>query len=216
MKINWAIILPLLLIPLAYAIYLYPQLPNTIPTHFGISGKPDAWGKKSSIFAAPLILAMVNLFILVLIANLDKIDPKANQANNFLDSSVRLMYLLTGFLSLLSFLIVYSSSHQDFPIDRLLIPTIGLFFFLMGRMFINLKPNYFIGVRLPWTLSSDDNWKKTHEFSSKYWQAGGIGIIIAGLILPNPWNFISFLGIIAIIVIIPCIYSFKYYKNNPD
>ena len=72
------LILALLLIaaPFAYASYVYPSLPDTIPTHFNIKGEADAYGGKDSIFLGPGIMAVVGLFVFVLLSNIKSFDPK--------------------------------------------------------------------------------------------------------------------------------------------
>ena len=79
------LILALLLIaaPFAYAAYVYPSLPDTIPTHFNIKGEADAYGGKDSIFLGPGIMAVVGLFVFVLLSNIKKFDPKRHSSEPF-------------------------------------------------------------------------------------------------------------------------------------
>jgi uncharacterized membrane protein len=78
----------------------------------------------------------------------------------------------------------------------------------------SIKPNYFAGVRTPWTLEDPDTWRSTHRLASKLWFFGGIGLTIAVLLLPNKAGMIVFLSIVGILVLIPVIYSYLYYKKH--
>ena len=77
---NLVLALLLIAAPFAYAAYVYPSLPDTIPTHFNIKGEADAYGGKDSIFLGPGIMAIVGLFVFILISNLKSFDPKRYKA----------------------------------------------------------------------------------------------------------------------------------------
>ena len=78
------------------------------------------------------------------------------------------------------------------------------------------KPNYFIGFRLPWTLESEDNWRKTHQLVGKLWVAGGLAITISTLLLPANISFIFFVIIMLTITIIPIVFSYRYFKKTQN
>ena len=108
-QINLIIALVILGIPFAYAAYLYPNLPATIPTHFNIKGEADDWGGKSAIFLGPGIMAGVGLFTFFLLSNIKSIDPKRVKAED--DGMFKKMALfMVGFLSILGCIITYSAT----------------------------------------------------------------------------------------------------------
>jgi uncharacterized membrane protein len=81
----------------------------------------------------------------------------------------------------------------------------------------SIKPNYFAGVRTPWTLEDPDTWRSTHRLAGRLWFVGGICLTIAMLLLPNKTGMVVFFIIIAILVLIPIIYSYIYYtKHHPS
>ena len=101
-----------------------------------------------------------------------------------------------------------------FSIEKLLLPTISIFLSLMGNLMINIKPNYFVGIRVPWTLENEDNWRKTHRLGGKLWFAGGLVAAILTIALPYQYAILSFICIIGILVIIPVGYSYLYFKKH--
>lgn len=98
--------------------------------------------------------------------------------------------------------------------DRVLWPLMGLMFAFIGNYMNNIKPNYFAGLRLPWTLSSDDNWRRTHQMAGKLWFWGGLSAAILSLIIPSPFSIIVFFLILSVLVIIPIVYSYRIFKNE--
>jgi uncharacterized membrane protein len=78
----------------------------------------------------------------------------------------------------------------------------------------NIKPNYFAGIRLPWTLENEDNWKKTHQLAGRLWFFGGV--IFAAIALVLNREYIGYFGIaiLSVLVIIPVFYSYNLYKNQ--
>ena len=81
-------------------------------------------------------------------------------------------------------------------------------------MLNSIKPNYFAGFRTPWALENEDNWRATHRLVSKMWFAGGILVTIFALILPSGPATIVMLSLVAVMTIIPFIYSYVYFKKH--
>ena len=221
-KPNLLIAIVLLAIPFGYAAYLYPSLPETIPTHFNIKGEADGFGGKDSIFLGPGILGGVGLFTFFLLSNIKNFDPKRYKTE---DEGMfkKLALFMVGFLSVLAMIITYSatggntkSAGENLNITKILLPFIGIAFSLMGLFMPKLHQNYFAGFKLPWTLENIDNWNETHKVAGKVWLYGGIAQAVGTLILPNAAGIIIFLGLVLIMVIIPTVFSYRMIKNGNE
>jgi uncharacterized membrane protein len=215
MKKQTIIALGLVLLPFAYALYLYPTLPNKIPMHFNINGEVDGWGSKESIYLLPSIMGLTSIFVYFLMANIKKIDPKRYEGA---DDKVYAQFGLftSGFLSCLSIVILYSTVHSGVDINKLIFPLLGFAFAGMGIYMPKLKQNYIAGFKLPWTLENEANWNATHALAGKVWMVGGALQMISALLLSGPAIFIVFISITAVMVIIPSIYSYRMFKRgNP-
>ena len=106
---NLVIALALIAIPFAYAAYVYPSLPATIPTHFNYKGEADGFGGKDSIFLGPGILGVVSLFTFFLVSNIKNLDPKRVKEED--DGMFKKFALLmVAFLSMLGLIITISAS----------------------------------------------------------------------------------------------------------
>ena len=209
----WLVAL-MIIAPFIYGALIFPQLPSKIPTHFNIEGKADAWSGPSSIFLGPGIMGAVSIFVYVLLSNLKKFDPKKyDEANDTLYKDFAV--LTVAFLSALSAIIIYSSTHADeINVGQLILPLVGLSFAGIGWYMPKFKQNYFVGFKLPWTLENVDNWNETHKVASKYWIYGGLFQVIATISLSMKFGFICFMIATAIMVIIPTVFSYRMFKNG--
>ncbi|MBV9986372.1 MAG: SdpI family protein [Chitinophagaceae bacterium] len=207
-------IVPLLiLLPAIYTATIYASLPETIPTHFNLQGKPDRYGNKSTIWVITLVLGLVSAGAYFLVRNIPKIDPK-KAAGTTPELFRKLSVVISCFVCAISLVLIYSTAHSSVNITKMLLPLIGLVFLVVGNYMHSIKPNYFAGFRVPWTLENEDTWRKTHQLMSKYWVAGGFLITVAALLLPVRAGFITAIVILFIMMIVPLIYSYRYYRHH--
>jgi uncharacterized membrane protein len=207
------LVLLISIIPLIYTGSIYSDLPKTIPIHFDINGKPNGYGDKTTLWFLVLFLSALSAGIYLLIKNLPKIDPKKT-AGQSPELYQKIAITLVIFLCAINITIVYASVNGSFNLNNILLPLLGLLFLVLGNYMHSIKPNYFVGFRLPWTLENEDNWRKTHQLVSKLWVPGGLAITIGTLLLPTNFGFIFFGVIMMIITIIPIVFSFRYFKKT--
>ena len=206
-------VLLLIGIPFIYAAYLYPSLPEIIPTHFNIKGEADGFGGKDSIYVGPSIMGMASLFTYFFLTYIKKIDPKrAEQMEDGLFQKFGFFTVL--FLTALSMVILYTTTHQGISIEKLLFPMMGLAFAGMGLYMPKIKQNYFAGFKLPWTLDNEDNWNATHKIAGKVWLYGGVIQFFAGLVFSSVASFVIFFIAMVVMVLVPTIYSYRMFKNG--
>jgi len=204
----------MIIAPFIYGALIFPQLPSKIPTHFNIEGKADAWGGPSSIFLGPGIMGAVSIFVYVLLSNLKKFDPKKyDEANDTLYKDFAVLTVV--FLSILSLIIIYSSTHADeINVGQLILPLVGLSFAGLGWYMPKFKQNYFVGFKLPWTLENETNWNETHKVAGKIWIYGGLFQVVVTFLLPMKFGFIGFILATAVMVIIPSVFSYRMFRNG--
>ena len=204
----------MIIAPFIYGALIFPHLPSRIPTHFNIEGKADAWGGPSSIFIGPGIMGAVSIFIYILMSNIKTFDPKKyDEANDTLYSNFAV--LTVAFLSALSTIIIYSSTHADeINVGKLILPLVGLSLAGLGWYMPKFKQNYFVGFKLPWTLENETNWNETHKVAGKLWIYGGLFQAVVTFILPMKFGMIAFMLAIAVMVIIPSVFSYRLFKKG--
>ena len=208
--INWVVIL-VILSPVVYLAIIWNSLPEIVPVHYNLNFKPDKMGSKDELWLLVGIISGVSLLVYFLLLNIRKFDPKQRKIPS---SAVftKLAFGIAVFLAIINFLILISIKQNSNIGGRALFPLLGLLIAFIGNYLNNLKPNYFVGIRLPWTLSSDYNWRKTHQLAGKLWFWGGLIAAAICLFIPHA-NFVFFI-IIIIVTIIPIVYSYQIYKQE--
>ncbi len=202
----WAIIA----LPFIYLAYIWNELPNKVPLHWNVKGEVDRYGSKLELIIIPIILPLLIYLILLVVP---KIDPK-NKLNKMGGKLQTMKLLMTTFMSILALFIIYTAKNQSFTNPNFIVLLIGILFIVLGNYFQTIKPNYFIGIRTPWTLENQTVWKETHKLGGKMWFVGGILIVILSLILNQSVNFTIFMVITGLITIIPVAYSYILYKKE--
>jgi uncharacterized membrane protein len=199
-------------LPYLYLLKVYNGLPATVPTHFGVNGQPNDFSIKSSLWLITSLIAGASILIYLLIRFLPNIDPKKKakySATTFNKIAVAFVLLM----SLISCFVIYAAKAGTYRLGGFLPLILGIFFAFMGNMMHSIKPNYFVGIRTPWTLESDETWRKTHQVAGKVWFVGGIIIAISGFLFPQTAEFFVMMGIILVIVLWPVIFSYTYFKS---
>jgi len=205
--------LPLLIIvilPFIYLAYIWNDLPKKVPIHWNGEGEIDGYDDKVSLILIPILLSLLTYVILTLIPI---IDPKG-KIKNMGEKYESIKFILIFFMSFLALFILYSSHSQTITNPNILFILIGFLFVFLGNYMKTIKPNYFIGIRTPWTLENETVWKRTHKLAGIMWFLAGIIIIILSLILGKRLNRILFIVITLIISIVPIIYSYIQFKKQ--
>ena len=204
------------LLPLIYLALIWNTIPKTIPTHFSIHG-PNHYGDKSMLLMSVVLIAVVTIFCYFLMQFISKVDPKRSgkptaPVFNKLAIGITLFLLVINFMTILA-------CAKGYQLTKAVLCLVGLLFAFMGNVMHNIKPNYFAGIRIPWTLNSDFNWRKTHQLAGKIWFIAGLCFTIVGLTLPQYMTSLNIRLFVGIMVVVPIAYSFILYrkeKSNPD
>lgn len=211
MKINLqkAIIIFIVLLSFAASAYFYNQLPNTIASHWNAQGEVNGYmGKFWGLFLMPFILlAMLAFYIIVPL-----IDPLKRNIEGFkkhYDLFFIVLFLFMFFIHIWTILWnlgIKIGANIAFP------AAMGIFFIFIGYLTGKMKRNWFIGIRTPWTMSSDAVWDKTHKLGSKLFIAAGV-ISIFGSFTPK-YSFIIMITSIIASAIISVIYSYIAFRQE--
>lgn len=199
----------IMLLPFLYVAYVWNSVPDTIPVHFNEKGEADGYGSKNMLIWMPILLIGSSFFIYKLVPI---IDPKKRfeQMGNSFD---KIMFFMISMMSAISIFFIYSSVSGGTTNNNLLTAILGLFFMALGNYLPTVKPNYFIGIRTPWTLEYENIWRKTHRLAGHFFMAGGLFITISSLFLAPENAIYLMLGTSMLITIIPAIFSYLEYKK---
>lgn len=196
-----------ILLPMIWGLIIWKQLPNQISIHFNLAGQANNFQSKPlAVFGLPLFLLLVHLFVIFVTAR----DPKNQTMNKKMG---KVIYWLTPIVSVSVFYLIYSKALGSTTNPSIVVSALlGLIFVMMGNYMPKLKVNHTVGIRLPWTLQSEDNWHKTHRLAGKLWVLGGLLLLLeAGLQFAVPYV----MGIVILtIVLIPILYSYQLSRKD--
>jgi len=196
-------------LPLLYLAHLWPTLPEMVPTHFGFDGQPNDWSHRSSLI---FIIAGLLVGIYLLLTFIPAIDPKGkiqSMGNKYFLFKLFLMV----FMTILCFFCIQMSATKNAGNPGMIFVLIGGMFVFLGNYMQSIRPNYFIGIRTPWTLENETVWRKTHQFGGKLYFIAGLSVMILPFILKEHYHFV-FLTLIVSASLIPAVYSFIIFKQQ--
>lgn len=203
-------ILPIALIVLALLVglILYPDLPERIPSHWNAQGEIDSYsGKNFGVFFFPGFI----LGIYLLMTFLPLIDPLKRNYAKFSLPYFWFRTIFVSFFILIYFYSLWSALGTEANIKYFIFPAFSLLFIFIGLFLPKVKKNYFVGIKTPWTLHSEEVWNKTHQFSGKLFVAAGI-ITLVGFLFPD-YSFLIFIVAVLSAALGSVAYSYFIYRK---
>jgi len=209
---------------LAIILWVNSALPsgNKIPVHFDASGNPDRWGSKSEAIMGLWVILGTTVFTVILLAGLPKLMPRKS---NFEKSQkayfacwMGVLILMVGVTGLVGWTMVKgatSGSVGELPIKIILLAMAGLYV-LIGNYLPKTRSNWVIGVRTPWTLSSDQSWEKTHRLSGILFLVMGLATALATFLLPIEIALVVSIGGILLVTGFSIFYSWWTWRASDD
>jgi uncharacterized membrane protein len=196
----------------AVSVWAYPRLPETVATHWNLQGTPDGY---SSRLWAVAVMPLLTLGLTGLFNVLPKVDPRRENYAKFLDSYWLIANAVLVFTGVADALILANGLGYTVQVDRLLPLGVGLLFAFLGNYLTRVEPNWFIGIRTPWTLSSDTVWRKTHRTAGWLFVVGGL-VIAAGAFAPRGVFLPLFVATIVVVAGIPVVQSYILWKREQN
>ena len=176
--------LPIALVLAAWLItaYFWPRLPDPMPIHWGVSGRPDDWAPLPwGALVGPLTATGIYVLFLVI----PRLDPRRAHVESFARVYDILKTAIVAFMVLITYLSLSAAVSQSALLDtRVISAAAGLLFVVLGNYMPKLRSNFFVGVRTPWTLSNEEVWERTHRLSGKIMVLLGLAMMISGWLAP--------------------------------
>jgi uncharacterized membrane protein len=194
------------LLPILAGVILWDQLPEQIPTHWGINGEVDSWSSKTfAVFGFPALLAGIHLLCVFF----TKFDPKATEQPK---QMLNLVMWICPVISLLMGSVTYcvALGHDLLNMPVICCCIVGVMFIIVGNYLPKCRQSYTMGIKLPWTLADEGNWNATHRVGGWTWMLCGV-VMLATAFLGIFW---ILLGVLLVAVIVPTVYSYVYYRKH--
>jgi uncharacterized membrane protein len=192
--------LVIIIISFAIGLYLYPQMPDKLASHWNADGEVDGYSSKFiGLFLMPIIsLLMLSLFFII-----PFIDPYKHNIKKFRNHFDTFILIIFVFFFYIYILTLFWNFGYVFNMVLFLIPAFALLFFYAGVLIENSKRNFFIGIRTPWTLANEKVWNNTHKLGGKLYKISSLisflGLFFqkyAFLLLIAPLIFVSIFAVV--------------------
>jgi uncharacterized membrane protein len=206
---KWIPLLIVLAAVVASAV-AYPNLPTTIPTHWDMLGRPNGW---SSRVWGGWVMPIVLLATYALMRALPAIDPRGSNYAKFGGAFEGIIVSIMLFMLGMHIIILRAALGYPVAVQRVVPVGIGVLFVVIGNLLPRARPNWFVGIRTPWTLSSDRVWEKTHRVGGHVFVAGGI-LIVLGALAMQQWAHIVLIAVILACTATVLIYSYLEWKRE--
>ena len=198
------IIILLTALPIIYLLVNWSVLPDRLPVHFDGNGEPNGYGSKLVFIFLPL-----GLYLLLIVVPF--IDPRKSNYVLFSSTYFKIRIILSAFLGLLNTVVIYNELHGISKIGSFVPISVFILFTFLGIYMGNISPNYFVGIKVPWTLNNDEVWIRTHKLAGKLWFWGGILGIVSLFFVKNAA--LVMFPVIIVITVVPIVYSYIIYQK---
>jgi len=192
----------------ALGFYFYPFMPDQMASHWNINGEVDGYMSKTmGLFFMPILLVIINLLFFFI----PKIDPEKKKIEEFKKHFDDFIIVFNFFMLYVYALTIAWNTGKSFGMTQAIMPAFAFLFYFVGVLVGKTKRNYTIGIRMPWTLATDDIGEKTSKKGECAFKVVAIFALL-GAIFPNYAWALLFFPLIATVLYL-CIYSYIEYKK---
>ena len=210
-KSNWLVI-ALMLVPVLITVAVWDRIPDEVPVHWNIKGEVDNYEPKAfGMFILPITILITNIIFWII----PVIDPKKNVAL-FKETLYRLQVALNIFLFGLALLIIGVSLGLKLDVGTIVIYGVLFLLGIIGNYMSKMRPNYFIGIRTPWTLESEEVWMKTHRLAGNLWVGTSAVLMMIKSMTSNDIFYYIFIPGVVIMSLIPIVYSYILFRQQNE
>jgi uncharacterized membrane protein len=202
-------ILGIILLSFILSAYFYPQMPEQVASHWNAQGQVDGYMSKSwGLFFIPFVLVGLALLFLA-IPRIDPLKVNIEAFRKYYDGFVILFFV---FMLAIHFQVILWNIGLQISPNVVMPIALGLLFFYAGILCENAKRNWFVGIRTPWTLSSDRVWDKTHQIGGKLFKVAGV-ITFLGVFFQN-YALFFIVAPVLVVVVYTVVYSYVEYQKE--
>lgn len=194
----------------AFALSVYPRLPQRIATHWNVQGQVDGWTEKPW---GALMMPLMATGMLALLWLLRRVDPRARNIDRFRDEWFLIVNLTLLLFAVLEVVMLGHALGWPVDVSRVIPVAVGLLFVGMGNYLPRIRSNWFMGIRTPWTLDNERVWRATHRVGGRTFVIAGIAMMLSAALPPSlrAW------AVVAVAVLgagVPLVYSYVAYRRD--
>jgi len=207
----------LLTAPFIYLAAQWDKFPAWIPIHWNVHGQIDNWARKP---VGLLMLPLVNVALGALFRFLPFIDPKVRRsAGEERARAVAVLRIVRAVMVLFmsGMFWVQMAITRGYPVKMNAFALNGclLVFIVIGNYCAKLRPNYFTGIRTPWTLENPETWRATHRIGGRILVFGSLLLLATEFFVPGQTFAYAFLAFVMGFTLWACLYSWHHSRTHP-
>ena len=191
----------------------WTSVPDRIPVHWNAAGQVDGYGGR---FVGLLLLPIIAAGLYVLLKYIPRVDPERKNYEDFADTYLLVRVVFTvylGFIYVVTNLAI--GNEENVPVGGLIIGAVGVLFVVLGGAMRTFRPNWFAGIRTPWTLTSERSWVETHRLGGRVFIAGGVATLL-GALIGDVWAIVAMLVVLLPGVVFLVVYSYVVWRDDPE
>jgi uncharacterized membrane protein len=196
----------------ALTAWAWLRVPNQVPVHWNLAGDVDRYGGKAEglLLVPVLAVALYGLFLV-----LPRLDPAGANYARFRGAYDVIRLAIIGLLGVVQVVVVATALGVPLDVSRILMVATGALFALLGGVLGRVQPNWFVGIRTPWTLTSQRSWTATHRLGGRVFAVIGLATAVVGLVRPE-WAFWIMMVGLGVGMTATIIYSYRVWRDDPD
>jgi len=202
--------LAIILFGFLFSAWAFNLLPDKIAIHWNAEGKADGYGGRWSVFALPVL----SLFLVLLLWSIPDIDPRKEHIEQFRETYDLFILVFAGFMTYVGILTVAANLGWIGSVTAYMAPALGALLYVAGSLIENSRSSWSIGIRTPWTLSSEKVWDKTNKLGGRTLKWLALLMAIGMILLPK--MLLAMILIIAAWAIGTMAYSYFAWKQEKE
>ena len=197
----------------AVAAIRWGSVPDRIPVHWNAAGQVDGYGGR---FEGLLLMPLIALALYLLLLLIPRVDPAQRNYAAFAGTYLLLRVSLVIYLAFLALVTQLAIGREEsVPVGNLIFGAVGVLFIVLGGAMGRLKPNWFAGIRTPWTLSSTRSWEATHRLGGRLFMGAGVLTVVAAVV-GGAAAVITMVAAMIVVLVVLTVYSYRVWRDDPD
>ncbi|HCK98492.1 MAG TPA: hypothetical protein DHW42_00080 [Candidatus Marinimicrobia bacterium] len=184
-----------------------------LPVHWNINGQPDRYaGKFLGLFMMPIVVFIIGLLLFVV----PRIEPRQKHIRMSMKAYNLMLIGIVLVFAALHVVVIMNAVGKALSVDKIIPALIGALFIVIGNYMGKVRSNYMLGIKTPWTLSSELSWNKTHRLGGRLFILSGFLIVLSSLLSTGKMTMVILLCLVFGTVIVSFAYSYFIWKKDPD
>lgn len=193
-----------------FGVVMLPFIPDPSPIHWNAAGEVDGYGSPWFVAFFPPAIATV---MALLAPMLPRIDPRGQGYASFSGTYALMMNSLALFFAVVHLITVGVAVGWSISVPRLISVGAALLLVVLGNELGRVTPNYFVGIRTPWTLADPEVWRTTHRVGARLFVGGGLAAALVSLVVPESWLIVTSFPLIIVPALATIPYSYLVWRR---